>query len=234
MSITTVETLSNPLSTTAVIGSDIVSHTRENLGKIEDFMLGLERGYVTDTLLAESNKDLCRRFIQKIFNEGELSMIRDFVSPDVVNHELADALGDGKPPEGHSIEWMEELVYLYRRAFPDLHLEIQDQIAEGDRVVTCLGMRGTQKNALLGIAASGRKIDVAGIRVDRMAGGKIVESWVHFDTIGMLRQLGALPALNRLPQQVMPESQVTVGESTVPAAGWRNPEPALPHSTLIS
>lgn len=234
MSITTVETHPNLLSATAVMGASIVSHTREHLGKIEDFMFDLEKGRVTDALHAQSNKDLSRSFVQKIFNEGELSRIRDFMSPDVVNHELADSFGEGEPSQGHNLGWMADLVYLYRRAFPDLHIEVQDQIAESDRVVTCLRMRGTQKNALMGIAASGRKIDVAGIRVDRIAGGKIVESWVHFDAIGMLRQLGALPALNRWPQQVMPESQGTVDGPAVPAAGWSNPFPALPQSTLIS
>jgi predicted ester cyclase len=235
MSITTVETHPDALSaTTAFIGASIVSHARENLGKIEEFMLDLERGHVTDTLLAESNKDLCRRFIQKIFNEGELSLIRDFMSPDVVNHELADSFGESKAPQGHNISWMTDFVFLYRHAFPDLRIEIQDQIAESDRVVTCLRMRGTQKNALMRIAASGRKIDVSGIRIDRIAGGKIVESWVHFDSIGMLRQLGALPELNRWPQQLMPESQVTVDGPAAPAAGWNSPYPHLPQSTLIS
>ena len=140
-------------------------------------------------LYAESNKALCQRFIQKIYNEGELSLLGNFMSPHAVNHELVDAFGDTGPAQGHAIEWMADFVYLYRHAFPDLRLEILDQIAEGDRVVTSLRMRGTQKNALMSIAASGRKIDIAGIRVDRMAGGRIVESWVHLDALGMLRQL---------------------------------------------
>ena len=168
-------------------------------------------------LYVESHKDLSRRFLQKIVNEGELSLIGDFMSPDVVNHELVDSFGAGELPQGHDIKWMADLVSLYRHAFPDLRLEIQDQIAEGDRVVTCLRMRGTQKNALMTIAASGRKIDIAAIHVDRMAGGKIVESWTHLDALGMLRQLGALPALDRRPQKV---AQV--------------PVPALPQSASLN
>ena len=178
---------------------------------------------------AESSKDLCRRFIQKIVNEGELSLIGDFMSPDVVNHELVDSFGDSELPRGHSIEWMADLVFLYRRAFPDLRVEIQDQISEGDRVVTCLRMQGTQKNALMTIAASGRKIDIAGIRVDRVAGGKIVESWSHFDVLGMLRQLDALSTLKGWPQQVAPVSHEAFPESRLPVAGW-NPAAALPQA----
>ena len=181
----------------------------------------------SEALNAESNKALCRRFIQKIFNEGELSLLGDFMSPHVVNHELADSFGDGKPPQGHAIEWMADLVYLYRHAFPDLRFEIQDQIAEGDRVVTCLRMQGTQKNALMTIAPGGRKIDIAGIRVDRLAGGKIVESWAHLDALGMLRQLNALPPLNRSPQKLAPASYET-------APGARLPVPALPQSAWVS
>src|SRR5687767_9421072 len=121
----TVETHPNILSAAVVLGDNLYS----------------------EALHAEDNKDLCRRFIQKIFNEGELSLLGDFMSPHVVNHELADAVGKGDgPPEGRNLQWMADLVHLYRHAFPDLRCEIQDQIAEGDRVVTCIRMQGTQKN----------------------------------------------------------------------------------------
>jgi predicted ester cyclase len=204
---------------------------KDNLENIPSF--DKNRAMSVAGLDAERNKGLCRRFIQKIVNEGELLLIGDFMSSDVVNHELVDSFGDSELPRGHSIEWMADLVFLYRRAFPDLRVEIQDQISEGDRVVTCLRMQGTQKNALMTIAASGRKIDVAGIRVDRVAGGKIVESWSHFDMLGMLRQLDALPALNDRPQQVAPASRETSSESRLPVAGW-NPAAALPQSALVS
>ena len=187
----------------------------------------------SEGLPAEINKDLCRRFIQKIFNEGELSLLGDFMSPQAVNHELADSFGDAEPPQGHAIEWMSDLIFLYRHAFPDLRFEIQDQIAEGDRVVTCLRMRGTQKNTLMTIAPSGRKIDVAGIRIDRLAGGRIVESWVHLDALGMLRQLDAMPPLNRSSSKLAPVSYETAPGARLPATGWDN-NPALPQSAFVS
>jgi predicted ester cyclase len=210
MSTTTVETQPNLLSATAVIGASIVNHAVENLGRIDDLI-------EASSLYTQRNKDFCRLFVQKVFNEGELPLIWDFMSPDVVNHELTDSFGDSQPSQRRGIEWMADLVHLYRHAFPDLHLEIQDQIAEDDRVVTCLRMRGTQKNALLGISASGRKVDIDGIRVDRMAGGKIVESWFHFDALGMLRQLHALPALHRRPRKVAPASYGTATGSSWPS-----------------
>lgn len=143
----------------------------------------------------EKNKATCRRFIQQIFNEGDLSSMSDFVSPDSLHHEIDEMA----VPSGHSREWFADMVHLYHIAFPNLRIEIQDQIAESDRVVTCLRMQGTQNGPLLGIGVSGKTVDVNGIRVDRLADGKIAESWFHWDRVGMLRQIGALPALARNP-----------------------------------
>jgi len=146
----------------------------------------------------EDNKRLCRRFIETIFNQGEMSVIWDFVAADALNHEL-DALGDARSVQGRSPAWMADLAYLYRRAFPDLHLAIGDQVAEGDSVVTNLRMTGTHRQPLMTIAASGQAIDVSGIRIDHIADGKIAESWFHLDSLTLLRQIGALPPLNRKP-----------------------------------
>ena len=174
----------------------------------------------------ESNKTICRRFIQKIFNEGELDLIYDFVSADAVNHEL-EALGDDSPPPGRSPEWMADLVFLYRRAFPDLRLEIEGQAAENDCVVTWLRMRGTQMNTLMAIEASGRTIDVSGIRIDRLTGGKIAESWFHLDSLKMLCQLSALPEINRHPVNVLASSQA----APMPIQPW---VPAAAHREMVA
>ena len=209
---TSVETRPNVPFVTPVISDSVVNRTGGNPSSIEELMLGRElaeswiqkgvSSLYAEGLYARSNKELCRHFIQAIFNEGKLPLIRDFMSPDAVNHDVTDSFGDTEPLQAHKIGWTADLVSLYRHAFPDLLLEIQDQIAEGNQVVTRLRMRGTHKNALMTIAASGRKIDITCIRIDRMADGKIVESWSHFDMIGMLHQIGALPELNRRPQLV--------------------------------
>jgi predicted ester cyclase len=231
---TSVETYPNVLSATTVTGDSVVKGAGGNLNRIQELMLGRElaEGWIqkgvsslyAEGLYAQGNKDICRRFIQKVFNEGEISRIREFMSPDVVNHDVSDTFGGTEPLQAHRIEWMEDLVYLYRHAFPDLAVEIQDQIAEGDQVVTRLRMRGTHKSPLMTIAASGRKIDIVGIRIDRMTGGKIVESWSHFDVMGLLHQLGALPELNRRPQQVANEM---VAGSRLPVPEW-NPSTLPP------
>jgi len=139
----------------------------------------------------QTNKATCRRFVQKIFNDGELSRIRDFVAPNAWNHEV----GDEPVPAGRSPEYFANLVHIYREAFPDFQVEIQNQVAEDDRVVTCLRLKGTQQKPLLGIPSRGKAMDVEGIRIDRFVGDKIAESWFQWDSVGMLRQLGVLPNL---------------------------------------
>ena len=168
----------------------------------------------------EKNKATCRSFIQHVFNEGNFSSVRDFVSPDSLHHEL-----DGVSiPAGRSPEWFADLVHLYHVAFPDLRVEIQDQIAENDQVVTSLRMQGTQEGPLLGIGASGKKVDITGVRIDRLSEGKIAESWFHWDGLGMLTQIGALPDLARKPQN----AQGAVETTSLPAPV---PFPYLPPQT---
>jgi hypothetical protein len=169
---------------------------------------------------AEGNKAVCRLFLNAVFNDGQLSSIGDFVAADAVTNEL-EALGGGTPPPGRSLEWLADLVCLYRHAFPDLRVEIVSQVAERDRVVTCLRMRGTQNGRLMGIQPSGRKLDVAGIRIDRLANGKIAESWFHLDSLAMLRQLGALPEICRGPQPApRPEPELVARIPLAEMAVW--------------
>lgn len=260
MSNATVENHPDTRSEPIVFGEGTLDGDGENLGRIQKLMNNMETGRtpyavlsfggvvaISDKLFAiplqalklqashaeglraEGNKDLCRRFIQKIFNESELTLIGDYLSPDVVNHELAGSLGDNDP-RGQNIQWMADLLYIYRRAFPNLHVEILDQIAEGEKVATRLRMRGTQTSALMTIPASGNEIDVTGIRIDRVLDGKIVESWFQLDMFGMLTQIEALPAINRHTQKMAPASRET-------APGWRlpaglTPDPALPHPAV--
>jgi len=82
----------------------------------------------------------------------------------------------------------------YRNAFPDLHLTIEDVIAEGETVMTRWSCRGTHKGDLNGIAPTGKHITITGITVARVSGGKIVEGFVNWDAQGLMQQLGVVPA----------------------------------------
>jgi hypothetical protein len=123
---------------------------------------------------------------------------------------------------------------LFTHAFPDLRVEIKDQIAENDQVVTCLQMRGTQKGPLLGIGVSGKTVDSTGVRVDRLTGDKIAESWFHWDGLGMLQQIGALPELVRNPQAVPGAKEPTFSPALArfPSAPRQTHVPGLPAARL--
>lgn len=88
---------------------------------------------------------------------------------------------------------MKRFLAAYRNAFPDARSTVEDQVAEGDRVVTRWRARGTHLGQLGPIAATGREFVMDGITIERVAGGKIAEVWVARDELGLLSRLGALP-----------------------------------------
>jgi steroid delta-isomerase-like uncharacterized protein len=78
----------------------------------------------------------------------------------------------------------------FRDAFPDLHMEIKDMVAEGDKVAVRLRVTGTHKGGGLGFPATGRKIDIAAITIIQFAKGQLVQGWNNWDQLGMMQQLG--------------------------------------------
>ena len=83
---------------------------------------------------------------------------------------------------------------MYRTAFPDMRITIEDQVAEGDKVVTRWTASGTHQGDLMGIDPTGRRATVTGITIDRISGGKVEETWTNFDAMGMMQQLGVIPS----------------------------------------
>jgi steroid delta-isomerase-like uncharacterized protein len=135
------------------------------------------------------NLSLCRRFAQRLINERNLTAARDFVAEDSIHHEIAGVpLGCQQGPRA-----MERFLKPYLRAFPDLRIVFEDAIADRDRVVTRWRMEGTHQGSLMGIPASGKSISIEGIRIDRIENGKIAESWMQMDSLGLLEQIGVLP-----------------------------------------
>jgi steroid delta-isomerase-like uncharacterized protein len=138
--------------------------------------------------MSTTNKTVSRRLVEEAFNQGKYDVIEGLVAPTFVNHD--PATGDVKGPQG-----TRELIEGYRSAFPDLKITIEEQIAEGDLVATRWTATGTQKGELMGIAPTGKESTVTGVTIDKIKDGKIVESWTNWDTLGMMRQLGVVPAL---------------------------------------
>ena len=83
---------------------------------------------------------------------------------------------------------------MYRSAFPDMTLTIEQQISEGDTVVTRWTARGTHEGELFGIAPTGKRVSVGGVVISRVIDGQLVEDYESYDVHGMMRQLGVLAA----------------------------------------
>jgi steroid delta-isomerase-like uncharacterized protein len=142
-----------------------------------------------------SHKLLCHFMVEKIFNEGQLELLDLLMAPDAVSHEL-ELFG---PSATRGPEVVRQFIRIFRSAFPDLRVTVIDQIGDGDRVATRWKMEGTQTNRLMGIEASHRFMSIEGTRIDRIANGRIVETWNQWDTLDFLRQLGAAPPMERRP-----------------------------------
>ena len=135
--------------------------------------------------MVAGNKAVVLRFVEGVVNQGDTKLLADLVAPDHVRH-APD--GDLYGPEGVRIDVAE-----WRSGFPDLRLEVADQVAEGDRVASRFLLRGTHGGPFLGAAPTGRPVAVAGVSIDRLAEGRLIESWLSLDALGLLRQAGALP-----------------------------------------
>lgn len=136
----------------------------------------------------EENKALIRRLVEGVWTTGNLDAADDFLAPNMVDHaaQMGGGLGDR--------EGFKNQVRMFRTAFPDGHTRIDDMIAEGDKVVLRWTDGGTHRGEFMGIAPTGRPVSITGIDIYRIADGKIVEYWANEDELGLLRQLGAIPA----------------------------------------
>jgi steroid delta-isomerase-like uncharacterized protein len=134
----------------------------------------------------EQNKTLARRYLAAL-DRGDLAALDEILSPDYRYH-----LPGGPAP----LDWEQHRQFLttFYSACPDLSHTVEDMIAEGDRVATRATDRGTQRGELMGIPPTGKPFAITGINIIRIAGGRIAEEWVVFGQLGMLQQLGVMPA----------------------------------------
>jgi steroid delta-isomerase-like uncharacterized protein len=138
--------------------------------------------------MSEENKAVVRRFIEEVWNNGNLDAIDELISEDHVDHDPANAGSPG------GREGVRAFVQMYRTAYPDTHIEFGEMVAEGDLVAGSWTATGTHQGELMGMPPTGRYIHVTGMGMDRVRNGQIVESWANYDSLGMLQQLGAIPA----------------------------------------
>jgi steroid delta-isomerase-like uncharacterized protein len=136
--------------------------------------------------MSEQNKAHIRRVIEEVYNRGDLRVVDEVAASDLVIHAPSQEI--------RGREGAKQYVAALRAGFPDLRFTVEDQVAEGDMVVTRWTARGTHGGEFQGVPATGREIRLAGTDIDRIAGGKVVECWAQVDELGLMRQLGVLPA----------------------------------------
>ena len=135
---------------------------------------------------AEHNKHLVQYTFENLFNTGDLALADELVSPDFLNHDAPPEVPPG--PAG-----LRGVVTMLRTAFPDIHFETEELIAENDKVVARTTLRGTHTGPFMGIPPTGRRVVQAQIHVLRFVDGKAVEHRAVRDDLGMLQQLGVIP-----------------------------------------
>jgi steroid delta-isomerase-like uncharacterized protein len=137
--------------------------------------------------MSEENKAVARRIVEEVWNKKNLDAIDELIAADYVDHTLPPGVPAGR-------EGARAFIGTYLNAFPDVKLTIEDMITEGDKVVTRWTATGTHTGELMGIPATGKRITVTGLDITRFSGGKSVEFWGQFDQMGMMQQLGVIPA----------------------------------------
>ena len=133
--------------------------------------------------MSEDNKTLARRSWEVVDN---LDILDEVYASDLVWHE--------PDQDVHGLEEARQFVTMYKTAFPDLNVTVEDVISEGDNVVTRYTIRGTHQGEIEEFGPpTGRQMELQGITVHRIADGKIVEEWERYDNLSLLQQLGLAP-----------------------------------------
>ncbi len=137
---------------------------------------------------AEQNELVARRIGEELFNQGDLSVADELIALNAVDH--------NEPPGTDCREHFKRVATLLRSAFPDLHMHVEDVIAEGEKIALRITVSGTHTGpgAFAGLPPSGKRFQIQQMRFARFANGQMTESWAVIDMFAWMQQLGAIPA----------------------------------------
>jgi|SRR5277367_3387529 len=138
--------------------------------------------------MAEDNADFIRKWFEEVWNKGRMEAIDEMASADVIGH------GQGQHATDIGLTQFKRLARDIRSAFPDIRFFVEDTISQDDKVVARWTARMTHAGTFLGTAPTGRAVTVTGTSIQRIVNGSIVEGWDNWDQLGLLVQIGALPA----------------------------------------
>jgi steroid delta-isomerase-like uncharacterized protein len=137
-------------------------------------------------MTTETNKALTRQFMERAFNEGDLTIIDEALAPEGIDHQ--------EPLGTNFATHLKAVITMLRSAFPDLHFEIHDMLAEGELVAFRSTMTGTHRGPFQGLPPTGKQISVAHMHFVRYVDGKTSDLWHVWDIAGLMRQLGTAAA----------------------------------------
>jgi predicted ester cyclase len=137
----------------------------------------------------DENKMIVRRYIEEAVNTGNLEKLVEFISPDYI-----ETLDPSKKVLG--VEGARQHIMGVRQTFPDLYLTVENQIAEGDWVVTCIRARATHQGEWIGIKPTGKEVEITGVNVDKIINGRIVEHGGAANMFEALLSIGAIQVVS--------------------------------------
>jgi predicted ester cyclase len=132
-------------------------------------------------------KEIARLLFEEPW-KGNMDVIDEYVAPTYIGHDPSE------PDSIRGPRGLQGQIEKYLAAFPDGRITVDEQFAAGDRVATRWTGRGTHQGELAGIAPTGKEVTIIGLTFSRFEGEKLIEEWTTWDTLGMLVQLGAVPA----------------------------------------
>ncbi len=138
--------------------------------------------------MSAEHKTLIHNFVEEVWNKGNFDAVGQYFAADFVDHNQA------MPQQPPGAAGARQVFAAFKAAFPDLHFTIEDILTEGDKVVWRWSSQGTNQGSLMGMPPTGKQATVTGIEIYRLADGKVAERWGNFDQLGMLQQLGVVPA----------------------------------------
>jgi len=136
--------------------------------------------------MIEDNKQFMRQFVEEAINKKNLDAIDELVAEDFVEHVPFPGQGPGR-------EGLRQVLATFLSAFPDIRWTLEEQIAEGEKVVSRFTMTGTHRGDFLGIPPTGKSVNIWGVVIDVVRNGKFAESRIIMDTLGLMQQLGMIP-----------------------------------------
>ncbi len=141
----------------------------------------------------EENKAIVRRMTEEFYNQGNVESAERFFAATYVHHDPAS-------PQVRDRDGLKQVLRAFRAGCPDLHITIDQLLAEGDTVTKRWIYHATHTGDLSGMQPTGKRIAMSGLELFRLEGGKIVECWLGYDNLSLMQQLGVIPTVEQAEQ----------------------------------